>query len=341
MPPQEAVTLRYRRALDTWLTEDLVGAATEALIGLAEDIGKPDLIATDPFLSASALAAEALSVPMVVCGWPAQADLNADNLFPVQQTLGTDSQNRVRRLLERFDLTGENFSRGPTPSIISPHQHISYFTRDWYRAEAQTLLGQNVFVGGMPEAPREPPPDWLARIPDEVPLGIVTLGSVFTGDLGFFSWGAQAVARAGLLPIVAIGWNPVEPEKKAELKRALPSGTRLLNWVPFGHVLPRARIIVHHGGMGTTHGAVVHGLPQIVVPHAADQRIQAQRVAQAKVGLNLSAHDVRQGMLGEGVHAIVHDEKVRETARQLAHRMAELGGPRRAAESVVSIVNFA
>src|SRR5262245_14406927 len=58
IPPQQAVMLRYRRALDTWLSEDLVGDAVEALIELAAQMGKPDLIVTDPFLSAAALAAE-------------------------------------------------------------------------------------------------------------------------------------------------------------------------------------------------------------------------------------------------------------------------------------------
>ena len=56
--PQEAVTLRYRRALDTWLSEDLVADAVEALLDLEDEIGAPDAIVSDPFLSASAIAAD-------------------------------------------------------------------------------------------------------------------------------------------------------------------------------------------------------------------------------------------------------------------------------------------
>ena len=95
------------------------------------------------------------------------------------------------------------------------------------------------------------------------------------------------------MPLVVVGWNPIAPEDKAKLIAALPKTTRLLNFVPFAHVLPRTRLMIHHGGMGTTHAALIHGIPQIVVPHAADQRGQARRVAQAKVGLNLTAHDVQ------------------------------------------------
>lgn len=331
--------LRYTRALDTWLSEDLVAEGIESLLELAARIGKPDAFIIDPFLSAAALAAEKLDVPMIVAGWAATANLDETSLFPVQRNLSSDSQQRIQRLCERFGIEGTNFSHGTAPSIISPLLHITYFTPEWYMAEGGTILFQTEYVGGTAEAPTDAPPDWLTDIPADKPLALITLGTIFTGDLGFFSWAAQAAAKQGLLPIVAIGWNPVTPEQKAELKRALPAGTRLLNFVPFAHVLPRCKLMIHHGGMGTTHAAVVHGVPQIVVPHAADQRIQARRVAQAKIGLNLTAHDVRQGMLREGVKAMLEADWVQENARRLADRMASLGGIPRAAELITGVLN--
>ncbi|GAB4311712.1 MAG: hypothetical protein Kow00117_04800 [Phototrophicales bacterium] len=341
LPPQEAVNLRYRRALDTWLSENIVAEATQALIDLRNSLDLPDAIITDPFLSASALAAEALAIPLIVAGWTAQSSLDETRLFPIQRHLGSDSQQRIQRLCDQFGLQGENFSKGATPSIISPHLHISYFTRNWYIAEEHTLLPQNVFVGGLPQKPQDAPPEWLANIPQDVPLALITLGSVFTGDLGFFSWAAQAAAGAGLLPVVVVGWNPIESESKQALINALPGGTRLVNWVPFDHVLPRTHLMIHHGGMGTTHYAVVYGVPQIVVPHAADQRIQARRVATAKVGLHLTAHDVRQGMLRDGAKALIRDQKVQQTARNLAHEMASLGGVQQAAKLILQVAKAA
>lgn len=338
IPPAEAVMLRYRRALDTWLSEDRVATATEDLIALAGRIGKPAVIVTDPFLSAAALAAEALDVKLAVCGWPAQVSLNVEFLYPVQRTLGEDSQQRLERLYQRFGLSGANFSDGPTPSIISPHLHISYFNETWYQADSANLLDQTLFVGGQPTPPQGDPPRWLADIPDQYALALVTLGSIFTGDLGFFGWAAHAVAQVGLVPVVVIGWNPLEPERKAELKAALPPGTRLLNWVDFDHVLPRTGLAVHHGGMGTTHALIVHGIPQMCVPHAADQRGQARRAAEAKVGLNLTAHDVRNGALLEGARALARDRKVYENARELAADFHALGGPPAAAAALAELV---
>ena len=182
------------------------------------------------------------------------------------------------------------------------------------------------------------PPSWLTDIPNDAPLALVTLGSVFTGDLGFFSWAAQAVAHEGYVPLVVVGRNPIDIQKKAELKAALPRNTRLLNWVPFDHVLPRTKLIVHHGGMGTTHAAVIHGIPQIAVPHAADQRGNARQIAQAKVGLNLTAHDVKHGALLEAAKALTEDAVVRENAHRLAADFAALGGTETAAAALEKLL---
>ena len=334
MPPQDAVKLRYQRALDTWLSEDRVADAVVDLLRLSDSVGKPDAIVSEPFLSAAAIAADKLDLPLIICGWPAQATLDENALFPVQRDLSSDSQQRIQRLCDQFDVAGRNFSPGATPSIRSDRLHISYFTRNWHQSEAQTILPQTRFVGGLAQRPKDPPPQWLLDIPDKQPLALITLGTIFTGDLGFYSWAAQAAANAGLLPVLTLGWRPIAPEEKSELKRALPGGTRLLAWAPYDHLLPRCKIVIHHGGMGTTHRALTHGIPQIVVPHAADQRIQARRVAEAKVGLHLTAHDVRQGQLREGVKAILEAEWVAANARRLAAEMAALGGTEQAAELV-------
>jgi MGT family glycosyltransferase len=327
---EHMVTLRYRRALDTWLDEDLVAQGVEALRDLAGQIGPPDVIVTDPFLSAAALAAELIGVPLVVGGWASGPPMDEDQMLAVQRELGHEAIERIERLCARFGITGVNFSRGPAPSVESPHLHISYFSAFWHQGD--TVLPQTRFVGGIATPPRGDPPAWLTDIPPDQPLGLVTLGSTFTGDIDFFAYGAQAVAAAGMIPIVVIGHNPISPEQKARLKAFLPGGTRLLNWVDYDHVFPRLKVIVHHGGMGTTHAAIVHAVPQVIAPRAADQRGQARRAAQAKVGLELSTLDVRRGQLIPAVRAITTTDWVLDSVNHLAAEFAALGGPVRAAE---------
>jgi MGT family glycosyltransferase len=336
MKPVQAMFLRYRRALDTWLSEDLIPPAVDALLTLAQEDGAPDLILTDPFLSASALAAEALGVALVVIGWPAGQPLDESHLYAVQADLSKISQERVASLCERYGLSGANFSVGAAPSVQSPRLHVSYFSRYWHQADPD-FLPQTRFVGGVARPPALPLPTWVSDLSEKPRGALITLGSAFTGDLGFLSWAAQASARLGLIPIVVLG-SAVEPDKKAQLKAALPAGTRLLAWVDYDQVFPRCAVIIHHGGMGTTHRAILQGIPQVVVPHAADQRVQGRRVAQAKIGLNLSAHDVRQGQLLPAIRAVLTDPRVGENARSLAADFAALGGVERAADLIENIL---
>jgi MGT family glycosyltransferase len=333
---EHMVTLRYRRALDTWLSADLVAQGTGALRNLAERMGPPDVIVTDPFLAAAALAAEMFGVPLVVGGWASGPPLDEDQLLYIQRQLGAEARERIARLCAQFGVQGMNFSEGLAPSVQSPVLHISYFSPTWHQGEA--ILPQTEFVGGRVTPPRGDPPQWLTDIPPDQPLGMVTLGSTFTGDLAFFAQGAQAIAAADMIPIVVIGPGPLPPAAKERLKAALPGGTRLLNWVDYDQVLPRLRVMVHHGGMGTTHAAIVHAIPQVIVPHAADQRGQARRARQAKVGLELTPLDIRRGQLKTAVQAIISTEWVLERVRALAEEFAALGGPSRAAQLLEAVV---
>jgi UDP:flavonoid glycosyltransferase YjiC (YdhE family) len=64
--------------------------------------------------------------------------------------------------------------------------------------------------------------------------------------------------------------------------------------------------MVGHGGFGTTLGALLAGVPQVVVPIFADQPDNAQRIADMGAGLIADAGDPEtiraavQQVLGEG-----------------------------------------
>jgi UDP:flavonoid glycosyltransferase YjiC (YdhE family) len=59
----------------------------------------------------------------------------------------------------------------------------------------------------------------------------------------------------------------------------VPANVRLLPWAPLIELLRHSDGIIHHGGAGTFMSAVVAGVPQLIVPHAADQYLNA-RVAE-------------------------------------------------------------
>ena len=92
-------------------------------------------------------------------------------------------------------------------------------------------------------------------------------------------------------------------------------------------MFPRAALVVHHGGAGTTHAAVAAGVPSVVVPHVGDQPYWADRlhrlgVAPAPVPLA----GFTASRLADAVLATVADQDARATARTLGSVIAAEDG---------------
>ena len=65
----------------------------------------------------------------------------------------------------------------------------------------------------------------------------------------------------------------------------VPDNVRVVEWAPLSRLLPHSSGIVHHGGAATVLTALVHGVPQLVVPDAGERRHNAGLVYRRGVGL--------------------------------------------------------
>ncbi len=64
-----------------------------------------------------------------------------------------------------------------------------------------------------------------------------------------------------------------------------PDNVRVAGWVPLNALLDHCEGIVHHGGSGSTFTSLALGVPQLVLPHGADQFGNAKMVRDAGIGL--------------------------------------------------------
>ena len=64
----------------------------------------------------------------------------------------------------------------------------------------------------------------------------------------------------------------------------IPGQTYAASLTPFAALLPHCKLLVHHGGIGSTAAAIRAGIPQVIVASAFDQFFNGQRVAQLGVG---------------------------------------------------------
>lgn len=87
-------------------------------------------------------------------------------------------------------------------------------------------------------------------------------------------------------------------------------------------LFPRAAVVVHHGGAGTTHAACAAGVPSVVVPHVGDQRYWADRLHRLGVAPEPQlARDLRADRLADAVLGAAADPAMRRSAQELAGRL--------------------
>jgi len=317
---EERSSVRFRRALDAWLSQDWVERGARELIALGRE-WKPDVILGEPFVTSAALASEALNVPYVQVGYPA-APLETEGLSDAERLVAEQGAARWQRLLEAFNLTGVNWPGGLSLWPQSPHLHVCFWSREWYNDERE-IYPQTKFGGGMPQPVQGDPPRWFEQLPQGQPLVFITLGSTFTDDVRFFVGAARAATLAGAFPIVAFGDSELAPGLKEKLAARLPRCVAV-RWVDYAHLFPRLSAIVHHGGVGTTHAVVVHGVPQVIVPHGGDQGLQAIRAEAAGVGVHVPPAQANVGRLRQAIETVLGDPGLRLRACDLAASFAAL-----------------
>jgi UDP:flavonoid glycosyltransferase YjiC (YdhE family) len=88
-------------------------------------------------------------------------------------------------------------------------------------------------------------------------------------------------------------------------------------------LFPRASLVVHHGGAGTTHAVCAAGRASVVVPHIGDQRYWADRLHRLGVAPAPFSVDRLDGAaLADAAEATAMDARTRQRAAGLAAAMA-------------------
>lgn len=147
---------------------------------------------------------------------------------------------------------------------------------------------------------RESRPDWTMRyVPyngptavrrefleqPERPRVLVTLGTVLP------RYGEVRALVADLAATLSErGFDVVVGMRETDLARlgdpaTLPESVRKGRWTPLAAVMDTCAAVVHHGGSGTTMTAVSFGIPQVAVPHFADQFVNATHLVASGCGI--------------------------------------------------------
>lgn len=88
-------------------------------------------------------------------------------------------------------------------------------------------------------------------------------------------------------------------------------------------LLPRASVLIHHGGVGTTAEAFRAGTPQIVVPRAYDQGAHAVCVARLGVGATFPPDQFQEERVAGHLQTLTQDPDVHRKCDQIAAKFVQ------------------
>ncbi|MBL1106852.1 DUF1205 domain-containing protein [Streptomyces sp. 5-8] len=137
-------------------------------------------------------------------------------------------------------------------------------------------------------------------------------------------------AVAGLDAEVVVTANAADA---AALGPLLPN-VRVLRDQPLHQVLPGCAAVVHHGGAGVLMTALAAGVPQLALPCAMDQFLNARRLAGSGAGLAVPAHEAGVARIREAVTALLGRPAHRTAAEELRREIAALPSPLRLVEDL-------
>jgi UDP:flavonoid glycosyltransferase YjiC (YdhE family) len=141
------------------------------------------------------------------------------------------------------------------------------------------LLGEPLSTNIQHLRPEDPPVGPDDRVPDGVPdegVVYVTLGTVVNSLPGVFEAVLEGLAAVDA-PLVVTTGPDVDPARLG----AQPPHVTVERFIPQGLLLPRCRAVVAHAGAWTMLGALAHGVPQVLLPHGAEQSLNAAACAGA------------------------------------------------------------
>jgi MGT family glycosyltransferase len=212
------------------------------------------------------------------------------------------------------------FGLAPLAHLVDQHlaaERILLGTSEAFDFAPARLPAHMRYVGPQLADPAWAAP-WASPWPadDSRPLALVGFSTTFQGHVGVLQKVVDAAADLPVRLLVTLG-DTIAPE---ELTPA--ANCRLIHSAPHNAVMAEAKLVVTHGGHGTVTRALMHGKPQVVVPHGRDQADNAVRVAARGAGLIVTA-DSEIAAFREAIEAVLTDPAYTIAAERLGRQVAE------------------
>jgi len=212
--------------------------------------------------------------------------------------------------------------RPPTPILCAWSPSVLPASKDWT---------SNVHVTGYyffdHVKDYQPSAELQSFLKEGKPPTCISFGSMVNRDVERIDHIVRdALARTDNRGVILSGWSDVKNDSSSDVL--------YLDSVPHDWLLPQCKIIIHHGGAGTTSAGLRAGIPNVVVPFTADQPFWGRQVQ--KIGASPKPIYVNKLSVENLTQAIVEadDEVVRRRAQAIGQSLRSENGVQYAARLI-------
>jgi rhamnosyltransferase subunit B len=178
------------------------------------------------------------------------------------------------------------------------------------------------------------PPHLAAFLQDGPPPLVFTLGSAAVMHAGdFYEQSAQAAELLDRRAVLLVG-----ADDRNLPTRRLPGTICVARYAPYSKIFPRASVLIHQGGIGTTAQALRAGRPMLVMPYSHDQPDNARRVRQLGVAEVLPRNRYKAEAAAQLIEKLLAGNQYVTRAAAAAAKIAEENGTVAACDALESAV---
>lgn len=223
----------------------------------------------------------------------------------------------------------------PLLDSFSPLLVLALFSK--LLAEKQPDWPPQTVVTGFPvydgSEPAELAPELSSFMDSEPPPMVFTLGTAVSSCPGrFFEHSALAARELGRRAVLVLNDLRNRPA-------SLHDGVLAVDRAPFTKLFPRASVIVHHGGIGSTGLAMLAGRPMLVVPHAWDQHDNADRVVRLGIARALPSHRYSAACTARELRLLLDEQTYFAAAARVAEQLNDENGAAAACDALEGLMN--
>jgi UDP:flavonoid glycosyltransferase YjiC (YdhE family) len=165
------------------------------------------------------------------------------------------------------------------------------------------------------------------------PPVVFTLGSAAVLAAGdFYEQSARAAMRLGLRAVLLIG-----ADARNRPRSALPDSICIAEYAPYSALFPRAALVVHQGGVGTTAQCLRAGRPMLIMPYSHDQPDNARRMKRLGVAEVIQRSSYKPWRVAHRLKAMLAEPEYEQKARSVAAVLAQEDGVKTACDALEAL----